>query len=45
MSEEEALLTRIKFIVNMYNSGVLPTDDAIEQILSEVDRYKSEVTQ
>lgn len=45
MSEEEALLSRIKFIVDMYNSGVLPIDNAIDQIFSELDRYKSEVAE
>ena len=38
MSEEENLLVRIKFIIDMYSSGVTSAGCALEQILDLIDK-------
>ncbi|WP_373804868.1 hypothetical protein [Jeotgalibaca porci] len=42
MTEEESLLVRIKFIINMYNSGVTSAGSTLDQILDLLDEYISE---
>ena len=42
MTEEEMLLVRIKFILDMYKWGVTSTDSALEQILDLIDKYRLE---
>lgn len=42
MTEEENLLVRIKFIVDMYSSGVTSAEGALEQILDSVDELELE---
>ena len=45
MTEEEMLLVRIKFILDMYKWGVTSIDSALEQILDLLDSYEKEVTE
>ena len=45
MTEEEMLLVRIKFILDMYKWGVTSTDSALEQILDLLDSYEKEVAE
>ena len=42
MTEEEILLVRIKFIIDMYTSGRTPAGITLEQILDLVDKHKLE---
>ena len=42
MIEEENLLVRIKFIVDMYSSGATSAGCALEQILDLVDELELE---
>lgn len=42
MTEEENLLVRIKFILDMYSSGVTSAEGALEQILDSVDELELE---
>ena len=42
ITEEESLLVRIKFIVDMYSTGVTSVEGALEQILDLVDKYNME---
>ena len=42
MTEEEMLLVRIKFILDMYKWGVTSTESALGQILDLTDMYKLE---
>ena len=42
MTEDEMLLVRIKFILDMYKWGVTPTDSALEQILDLIDKHRLE---
>ena len=45
MTEEEMLLVRIKFILDMYKWGVTSTDSALERILDLLDSYEKEVAE
>ena len=45
MTEEEKLLVRIKFIVDMYSSGADTADDALEKIFDLLDSYEKEVAE
>lgn len=43
MTEAEKLLVKIKFVVDMYSSGVDTADGALEKIFDLVDNYEEEV--
>ena len=43
MTEEEKTLTQIKFVIDMYSSGVDTADGALEKIIDLVDNYEEEV--
>lgn len=45
MTEAEELLVKIKFVVDMYNSGANTADDALEKIFDLVDSYEKEVVE
>lgn len=45
MTEAEKLLVKIKFVVDMYNSGADTADNALEKIFDLVDSYENEVTE
>lgn len=43
MTEAEELLVKIKFVIDMYNSGADTADNALERIFDLVDNYEKEV--
>lgn len=45
MTEAEKLLVKVKFVVDMYNSGADTADDALEKIFDLVDIYEKEVAE
>ena len=45
MSEAEKILVRIKFVVDMYGSGVDTAYSALEKIFELVDSYEEEVAE
>lgn len=42
MTEEESLLVRIKFIIDMYSSGVTSAGSALSQIFKLIDNHDTE---
>lgn len=45
MTEAEKLLVKIKFIIDMYSSGVDTADGTLEKIFDLVDSYEEEVAE
>lgn len=45
MTEAEGLLVKIKFVVDMYSSGVDTVDGTLEKIFDLVDDYEKEVAE
>ena len=45
MKNAEELLVKIKFVVDMYNSGANTADDALEMVFDLVDNHEKEVTE
>lgn len=45
MTEAEELLVKIKFVIDMYNSGANTADGALEMVFDLVDNHEKEVTE
>lgn len=45
MTEAEELLVKIKFVIDMYNSGANTADDALERVFDLVDSHEKEVAE
>lgn len=45
MTEAEELLVKIKFVIDMYNSGANTADGALEMVFDLVDSYKKGVAE